>query len=298
MAIDFKALGAKAAAEGADQTKAVAGGGGDYAPPAAGPGMARFVAYVELGKQKGMMKGKEEIKEKVLLIFELCGKRHPPREAQDGTKIPYRISVEVNFSLNEKAHFFKLFQRMNYKQDAVHMVQLLGEGYKVEVLHRAWKDRQGNERIEAELQGPDGFTIYPPRREALEEEESDSGYVVLAVPPAISEPKAFIWAQADLDQWGSIFIEGEYPERKDDKGVVTAKAKSKNVMQNKIKQAVNFEGSPIHVALLASGGNLDLPDVDDHDEEPAAGNAGASAGQQQPTPSTTSPSKDALGGIV
>ena len=206
MAIDFKALGAKAAAEGADQTKAVAGGGGDYAPPAAGPGMARFVAYVELGKQKGMMKVKEEIKEKVLLVFELCGKRHPPREAQDGTKIPYRISVEVNFSLNEKAHFFKLFQRMNYKQDAVHMVQLLGEGYKVEVLHRAWKDRQGNERIEAELQGADGFTIYPPRREALEDEESESGYVVLAVPPAISEPKAFIWAQADLDQCGSIFI--------------------------------------------------------------------------------------------
>ena len=78
MAIDFKALGAKAAAEGADQTKAQAGGGGDYSPPAAGPGLCRFIGYVELGKQKGSFQGKPTIKEKVQLIFELVGKRHPP----------------------------------------------------------------------------------------------------------------------------------------------------------------------------------------------------------------------------
>jgi len=53
MTIDFKALGAKAASEGADQTKSQAGGGTDITPAAEGPCLMRFIGYVELGKQKG-----------------------------------------------------------------------------------------------------------------------------------------------------------------------------------------------------------------------------------------------------
>src|SRR5690606_31848665 len=52
MAIDYKKLGAEVAKTGRDMTKAETGGGGDYTPPAAGPTRLRFVAYVELGKQK------------------------------------------------------------------------------------------------------------------------------------------------------------------------------------------------------------------------------------------------------
>ena len=157
--IDFKALGAKAAAEGANQTVAKAGGG-DYEPPAAGPGQARLVGYIELGKQKGKFKGVDTIKEKVLLLFELVGKRHPPVEKEDGTKIPVIVAVEESYSLNEKANFFKLFNRMNYKQDAVHMAQLLGQGYKVEVVHDTWKDKQGKDRITATLRNSGGYTIF------------------------------------------------------------------------------------------------------------------------------------------
>jgi hypothetical protein len=291
MAIDFKALGAKAAAEGADQTKSVAGGGGDFTPPAAGPGTARFVGYVELGKQKGTFKGVPNVKEKVILIFELVGKRHPPRELEDGTKLPVRITIEENYSLNEKANLFKLFQRMNYKQDAQHFAQLLGEGYKVEVVHDKWVGKDGKERTDAVLRGPGGYTIAPPRKE---DEDSETGWVDIAVPPALSVPRCFIWQQADLEQWGSLFIEGEYPERKDDKGVVTAPAKSKNVFQNRIKQAVNFVGSPIHELLVTNGQGVDIPAMDEQDEDEGP----AAQAAEPPKPSTTPPSDDALGGIV
>ena len=286
MAIDFKALGAKAAAEGADQTKSVAGGG-DYAPPAAGPGLARFVGYIELGKQKGMFKGVPTIKEKVRLIFELVGKRHPPGE-HDGKKIPVRIIIDENYSLNEKANFFKLFQRMNYKQDAVHIAQLLGEAFKVEVVHDKWTGKDGKERTDAVLRNAGGYTIAPPRKE---DEDSETGWVNIEVPAALSDIRCFLWEQADMTQWGSLFIEGEYPERKDDKGVVTAKAKSKNVFQNAIKSAVNFQGSPMHALLLGLGQPLDLPDVGEEEEREEAA---------APAPVAQAPAvtNDALGGIV
>ena len=291
--IDFKALGAKAAAEGADQTKSVAGGG-DYAPPAAGPGLARLVGYIELGKQKGTFKGAPVIKEKVMLIFELTGKRH----ATGDTEQPHRVTITETYSLNEKANYYKLFQRMNYRQDAQHMVQLLGEGFKVEVIHDEWTDRQNKKRIDVTFKGPGGYTIAPPRKE---DEDSETGWVDVAVPPARSTLRCFLWEQADLQQWASLFIEGEYPERKDDKGVVTAPAKSKNVLQHKVMGAVNFNGSPIHTLLLANGTKLDLPAPGEDPDDRAEGNEQGAASTPAPTvpsSSTTSPSNDALGGIV
>ena len=295
MAIDFKALGAKAASTGTNMTVAQAGGG-DYATPAAGPGMCRFIGYIELGKQRGMMKGKEEIKEKVMLIFELVGKRH----ATEADQQPHRITVTENFSLNEKANFFKLFNRMNYKQDAQHIAQLLGEGFKCEVVHDKWTDRQGKERTDATLKGEAGYTIAPPRKE---DEDSETGWVDITVPPARSDIRCFLWDHADLEQWGGLYIEGEYPERKNDKGEVTAPAKSKNVLQNKVKAAVNFIGSPIHTLILQAGGNLDLPapgeDMDERAEGNAPSAAGPSAAASVPsTPAGASPSNDRLGSIV
>jgi hypothetical protein len=93
-----------------------------------------------------------------------------------------------------------------------------------------------------------------------------------------------------------LFIEGEYPERKDDKGNVTSPARSKNVFQNAIKNAVNFKGSPIYTLLAQNGQSLDIPTVDEQEDAPAGNVSGAAA--PQPTPSTTAHSDDALGGIV
>jgi hypothetical protein len=298
MTIDFKALGAKAASEGADQTKSQAGGGTDIPPAAEGPCLMRFIGYVELGKQKGTFKGAPTVKEKVRLIFELTGKRHQPVELPNGDKLPYRVTVEENYSLNEKASFFKIFQRMNYRQDAQHIVQLLGEGFKGEIHHRAWRGKDGKERIDVTLKGPGGYTIAPPRKE---DEDSETGYVAVAVPEAISPIRCFLWEQADLNQWSSLFIEGEYPERKDDKGNIIAPAKSKNVFQNTIKNAVNFKGSPIYTLLAQNGQSLDIPQMDEQEEDEGNEQGQPTSPVASPSPQAglaTSPSNDKLGGIV
>jgi hypothetical protein len=294
--VDFKKLAAQAVASGKDMTQATQGGG-DYTPPAEGPGLCRLVAYVELGKQKVLNKGKEEIKERVQLVFELVGKRHATPEDQE----PHRITVTENLSLNEKANLFKLFNRMNYTQSAKHMAELLGEGFRCEVLHDKWTDRGGKERISAVLKSDSGYNVFPPRRE---DEDSETGWVTVEVPKARSDIRVFLWDHADMEQWASLYIEGGYAEKRNDKGEVTSPARSKNVFQDQIKRAVNFVGSPMHTLLLASGAKIDIPEVGEDDEPGnggrqttnqtgASGTAGAGAAS-----STTSPSNDALGGIV
>ncbi len=298
MAIDFKALGAKAAAEGKDMTVAQAGGG-DYSPPPEGPCRVRFIGYVELGKQKGTFQGKPTIKDMVELTFEVHGKAYPVEIADDGTKHPVRIGFDIPLSLNEKAHFYKLFQRMNHTQQAKHMAELLGNGYKAQVVHEKWT-KDGKEYCKAVLKAADGYTIQPAR---VEDDEVEGGWRALEVPAAISPIRCFLWDYADKEQWASLFIDGEYPERKDKDGKVTAKARSKNVFQNKIKQAANFVGSPMHELLTADGTKIDIPDAEDGDE--ALGNGSAAATPDAPS-STTSPSEqvaalaaspDALSGI-
>lgn len=294
MTNQFAAIAAKAAQEGADQTKAVSGGG-DYAPPAAGPCRLRFIGYVEMGKHKSSYLGVEKVVGKVKTFFEVSGPKHPPRE-HEGVKYPVIIEQEENYSLNEKARFFKLAGLLNWEGKAKHLAELLGNAYRGEIIHRKYAKKNEPKDdptkwtgVAVELYNKKSatFTISPPRIEDAE----TGDWKMLAVDPAISPLRCFIWEYADMEQWKSIFIDGQYPERKDDKGVVTAPAKSKNVLQEMIRAALNFPGSPIYTLLAANGQPLDLPDSErpstegrDEDDAPATGD-------MRPTP-------DPLAGIA
>jgi len=286
--IDYAAIAAKAATEGKDMTKATAGGG-DYTPPPAGFCYVRLVGYYEIGKQKGTYLGKPTLKDMVQLTFELSGPKHAPTVTESGEKIPYRVTIELPFSLNEKAGFFKLFQRLNFAGDATHMGQLLGRGWKATLIHRKYPkrgepkdnvDKWTGLAVELYDKVKGQYTIEPPRREELDEEGNPTGNMVaLKVPEAITPIKAFFWDYADKAMWDALFIEGEYPERKDKDGKVTAPAKSKNVLQLTIKNAANFAGSPAHVALAGAGfdfsklvGDVDMDDAaEGGDDNPATG---------------------------
>lgn len=291
MTIDFQALAQKAVELGADQTKATTGGG-ERALPVAGPALCRFVSYVETGKHTKIFKGVANVVDEVQLTFELVGKNYPPTELPDGAQLPHRITITEKLSFNEKANFYKLFNRLKVvKPDAQHMAQLLGAGFKCEVVHDKWVGKDGKDRVTAELRNEAGYTLAPARRES----DDGSEWVNITVPPAISPIKVFIWSIADLEQWSSLYIAGDYPERKNDKGEVTAPAKSKNVLQHRIMVAKNFNGSPIHTLLVAGGAKLDIPTVADQVDEEDSPAAPASPPAQKPA---AAPADDALGGIV
>lgn len=255
---DLKAKIAEAAKTGPNMTEAQAGG--EYTPPAAGIARARLVGYFELGTHEEEFEGKKRDREKVDLIFELSGPNHEPRKLDDGTLVPIRVTVQETLSFNEKANFFKLFGAMNYAGKATHMAQLLGEAFIVEVFHKKSKD---GKKVYANLKGPNGYNV----KGTTVQDPLSGKPIVIDVQPAITELKAFIWGIADKEMWDSIYIPGEWEERKDEQGKVISPARSKNVLQQKIMQAKNWKAHPLAAIVEAGGQEPNIPDAETPERE-------------------------------
>lgn len=263
----------KNAAQQTDMNKVqTGGGGGAYEPPAKGLARLRFVGYIELGKQKHEWQGKVSYKEKVRLIFELSGPRHQPKENDEGEKFPHRMTIEENLSLNERAWFYKIFRAMNYSGEATHIAQLLGHEFIGEIQHKTSK--RGN--VYPTLKNDNGYTIRAPFVEDPETGETRK----VPAGPQISETRCFLWDFASKEMWDSLYIDGEYPEKKDDKGNVVLPAKSKNVFQEAIMAAKNWEGSPMHELL--EGAALDTGNEEDFNYEPADEQDGSETDEADP----------------
>ena len=256
MTFDFNALANAIAETAPDAAVAVSGGGGEYTPPPEGLARVRFVGYIEVGTRVKKVQGKpDQVQHTVHLIFELHGKNYEPKELDDGTKIAPKITVKLNHSLNEKAAYFKLFQRMNYEGKAKHFSQLLGGAYLANVNHFKFKDDKGKEVVIANFRGQDGgLTIRPPRVEQMDEETGDVVTKLVPVPAALSPIRLFVWNAAPAlikPMWDSLYIPGDEGKEGD------KEHRTRNVHQKEVKLALNFEGSPI-AEYLAAGGELVL----------------------------------------
>ncbi|WDD93861.1 hypothetical protein Bsp3421_003962 [Burkholderia sp. FERM BP-3421] len=134
------------------------------------------------------------------------------------------------------------------------MAELLGKPFVVEVFHR--KSRDGA-RTYANLRGPSGYNV----KGTTVQDPLTGKSVLLEVSAALTDVKAFIWDIADIEMWNSIYIPGEWAERKDEKtGEVTSPARSKNVIQEKIMSAKNWKAHPLAAVVAAGGQEPDLPD--------------------------------------
>lgn len=258
--MSLDALLKKVQEKGQDQSVATSAGG-DYTPPEAGQTGARIVAYYEVGQHESEYEGKKKTNNEVIIVFELIGKKHPPRELEGGVKVPVRLSTRLNLSTNSKSTYFKLFSRL--RTDEKHFVQLLGKPVLLNVTHR----EVGNgdkKRVYANI---DRDSVRKPIIQVPEMEDGQPTGTLLEqtfpVGAALTELKAFVWDFADAEMWDSIYIEGEYPERKDENGKVTSEARSKNVIQLEIAKALNFRGLACYdyAASKLSGGSITKEDV-------------------------------------
>ncbi len=263
MSIDILALANQVAETGPNLNETTAGGGGDYAPPPVGTARARFIGYVETGNHEvSVGAGKPRmVKPQVELIFELSGPKYEPEVGADGQKQPIRVTFRSNAAanygqLNEKAGLYKAFVRMNWDGQAKHFSQLLGKAFLLDIAHDPAKEPGKAPFVR--LKDDSGvLAIKPPRFT----NPIDGTITEVPVDPPVSPIRFFTWnAAPDIigKLWDTLFIDGEYPERKDKDGKVTAPAKSKNVFQEKIKAAANFVGSPIHNYLQTKGVALNL----------------------------------------
>jgi hypothetical protein len=265
---------AAAKATGVDMTQ-VQQGGRDYQPPAAGSAWARLVGYFEIGKHEKEFEGRKSTPEMVQLVFELSGPNHPVSAAG----IPTRITLEEALSFTSKANFPKVFAMMNYAGDAKHASELLGRAFVVEIFHKKSAD---GKRTFATMKGTskttpvgNGYSI----RGTSVQDSLTGKPVSIPVPEPLTEIKAFFWNDADKEDWDSIFIDGKYDDRVDEKTKVVTPGKSKNTLQNKIMSAVNWKDHPLAAVIAAGGQVAELPDAEDPEEgEQNEGNTGTAAG--------------------
>ena len=261
---DFTSIADEVASVQADANVAKAGGG-NYTPPPKGLARLRFIGYIELGKHVKKVQGKPDKNEdQAWLIFELGGKGYEPKVLDAGTKIPVRITVKLNKSLNEKATYYKLFKRMNYEQKATNFIQLLGQPFLGNVGHFEIpaKEAGGQPTIIANFRDDAGnLTIRPPRIEAMDEETGDVVVKPIPVAAAISEQRCLVW-NAKPEHLGKMWASLYIPEAEASEGDEGKEQRSRNVYQNTIKSALNFEGSPIHQYLQSAGVDLGIPEPD------------------------------------
>lgn len=252
--MDIQAKIAQAAKEGPNMQEAEAFSGGNFNPPEEGFCKLRLVKYIELGIHTEDFKGVPKDREKVYLAFEVSGPKITPRE--DGS--PHIIGFTETLSLSEKANFFKLFSRMNHAKQFTHMAQMLGKPFIGRVVHKVVGEGT-DKKTYANLRDGDGYTIKAPYTDNPETGESQ----LVSVPEAVTPLQLFLWNFADKEMWDSIFIDGVFEEKKDEKtGKVTREAKSKNYYQNRIKAAKNFKGSPVAEFLFSGGETPDIPDAE------------------------------------
>lgn len=275
---DIQAAIAQAAKQGPNVNEVQKGGGGGYTPPAEGPCLGTLIGYIEIGSHEKTVKGVTSVKPFAQWIFELAGGKNAPRKNEEtGELIPHRITITTPISRNEKAGYYKLFQRLtNGDTSITHPAQLLERHWLLRVVHNKWTPAGSTEEITTASIGSatEGWNVSPPVRPA-DPMDPDSKEQPLAKPARISDLRLFLWDFPSKEMWDALYIDGEYPERKDEKGKVTAPAKSKNVIQAKIKSAKNWDDSPM--AELIGAGELDLGTL-----EPAAPAGGGDAASEDP----------------
>lgn len=286
--INFQELAAMAAG---DQDFTVVSSGGDFERelPEAGMCTVRFREYIELGLCSCASKDYPDKKpcHKARFVFEVTTPKHVKTitpEGKDSFRMAPSIAITCNITNSERGNFIKLFKLLNWEGKATHPAQLLGTGYLAEIVH-AGKNKgeitADNPATYANLQKDGVFTIAAPRiSDPLAETVTP-----IAVPELINDKKLFLWGNPNKACWDALHIAGTF--EKEVKGV--KQQVSKNWLQEKLMEALDFEGSPLFQML--NGGGLDLPTS----EAAAAGAAEEKPAEEKPA-ETTAP-VDPLAGL-
>ena len=233
-----------AAAETTDQTAAPKTFEYEVAP--AGYTTARFIGYVEVGKQK--QRAYEGVEKpdaaEVRLSFELNGPKHKTTYEHEGeTKTRTNvIRQSITISMHERANFAKLLKKMIGGREGIkHMAQMLGEGFLIMISHSKSKD---GKKTYANMKQDGVWAIGAP----ITTDPITNEINTLNVPEATQDIQLLLWDTPSKEQWDSVFIDGEYNKTVD--GVTTTV--SKNFIQGIAMQASNFTGSALESLVIGT----------------------------------------------
>ena len=200
------------------------GGGGKLWPK--GTVLARLVSVVEIGNRAVSFQGQaKDPAPHVTLSFAIMTNK-PEYQYDDGK--PGIISTfDMTLSQSAKAKTSLLFQRMNYMKTAKNFAELLGQPYMFTITHNEPKEGQ---KVRANI---DLTTVAAPMNPV-----SGDMYEFPQAPDEYF--KLFLWQKPTKAMWDSLFITDEKNED----------GSSRNWMQDKLMQALDFEGSALQRLLF------------------------------------------------
>jgi len=257
---------------------------------AKGKSTARFIGYIEIGKQpqRDYQGAKRNPEDSAILMFEFNSKKHA-RETDDGVVFPVKYET-ITIKLGDKGNFKKLFNKMRQGRDSIkHMAHMLGEGFIIDVQHNQGTGDKADQTY-ANIRDADGsWLVSPPMVE-----DAVSGEVqIIPVPAPTHQLRLFLWDNPSKLQWDSLFIDGTRTKTNKDG---TEEEVTNNWIQERIvKSAVDFEGSALEAMLLAEGGiNFDR-DTPDHGGADDAGDVleDTPAPAEKSPPAASEPAKAA-----
>ena len=253
------ALANQAAETGENMTEAVKGGGGARLLPE-GYCLATLVEYIEYGQQPQEFGG---VAKDPQLEFQLGFALHTPGFCnEDGTPYIFRPYAQ-GLSRNEKANAFLTFRAMNWKGTKTHYAQLLNDAFLLKFSHKQPNAQQA--AAGGKVKSVVDLKATLPPMDAL----SKMPYPVPTVDSALF--KLFLWQYPQIETWASFFQEGKYDD-----------GNSKNVVQDKMLSALDFEGSALQALLIEKQVPYVKPTPKAASPKPAAPAAPAGPGPAAP----------------
>lgn len=247
------------------------GGGGARRLLPAGFALVRFCRYIEFGKHAREYQGQAKTPMmNVRLGLALWGDTNPaggdPKDRPDdlfhtindkGEQVPTILnSFDMTLGNNEKSKTKIAFDRMNYKGLAKSFPELLGEAFIVPILRKKGKAADAKE-----YNMIDWANLLPPF-----DQISKQPYNIPAV--ADDQYQLFLWEMPTKETWDELFIEGTNEKT----------GKSKNFLQAKCIEALDFKGSSLEALLGGELPDLNVENDDaDNNEAPAVPETAAPA---------------------
>jgi len=244
--------------------------------------LARLLEYVELGEHlskstKDSPEGK--LQKAVHMVFELLGEDNiRVIEKDDGTKITVydRITVYgLHVSVNDKANYKKLFDTMTGGNEKIgSFLDMVGSPFIVEVFENKSED---GTRTYYNIRDKGVWKIGLP----VQRDHIAKTTTVVPVPDGSGNQKALIQGAPSQLQWDSLFIDGTFDKSVYVNGKDTGEKEtvSKNWIQEKCLQALDFTGSELEGLIGASELSLPVEDTVPDTSEMSAAEADAVAEQ-------------------
>lgn len=230
-----QAAAAAAAVSNVDMTE-TATGGGERVVLDTGRYLGRLVEYVEYGTQKNVFDAAKPPRPVCRLAFAVFPfVTDPTSGARSVSKDPVMVRTsDTTISNHEKAGLKKLYNKMNWKNDASksHVAMFLGEPFMLGVIRAKTQD---GKREYNKLDTNDVSAALDPM--------SGQPYAVPEVQDSMY--RAFFWDMPDQASWDALYIEGS-----------TDDGKSKNFIQDTMLGAVDYAGSALEQMLT---GSLSVP---------------------------------------